>query len=84
MREDEIEKANSLSRMKTGKSVSEHHCERDSGLSTGQEEIAGKPLSGDENDEIKWETERKKPKLLLGGLSLLALPEANDTVDDYR
>ena len=60
------------------------YCERDSGLSTGQEEIAGKPLSGDENDESKWETERKKPKLLLGGLLPLALPEANDTVDDYR
>ena len=84
MRVDGIEKATSLSSVKTGKSVLEHHCERDSGLSIGQERIAGKPLSGDENDESKWETERKKPKLLLGGLSPHALPEANDTVDDYR
>ena len=82
--DDGIKETNSLPSVKTGKSVSEHHCERGSGLRTKYEEIVVKPLSGDEKNESKGKTKRKKPNLLLGGLSPLAPPEIDETVDDYR
>ena len=60
------------------------YCERGSGLRTKYEEIVVKPLSGDEKNESKGKTKRKKLNLLLGGLSLLAPREIDETVDDYR